>query len=62
MGTIAGQVLLRRLAGADGNNQSEQIMIEPELIVRDSTSPVATNQNPRRAWAKPINELEMEAP
>jgi DNA-binding LacI/PurR family transcriptional regulator len=38
MGAIAAQAVLHRIQAGDHNGRAEQIMIEPELIVRDSTS------------------------
>jgi LacI family transcriptional regulator len=37
MGTIAAETLLRRIARPDDDNYPREIVIEPELIVRDST-------------------------
>jgi LacI family transcriptional regulator len=44
MGTIAAQILLKRIAGgADG----EDVQVEPELIVRESTGVALTRRAPR---------------
>ena len=41
MGMIAAETLLRRIARPDDESYPRQIVIEPELIVRKSTAPVA---------------------
>jgi len=42
MGMIAAETLLRRIARPDDDSYPRQIVIEPELVVRKSTAPVAT--------------------
>jgi LacI family transcriptional regulator len=41
MGTIAAEALLRRIARPDDDSYPRQIVIEPELMIRKSTAPVA---------------------
>lgn len=42
MGVIAAETLLQRITQNGKNGYVREIMVEPELIVRDSTGPVAT--------------------
>lgn len=45
MGVIAAETLLQRITQNGKNGYVREIMVEPELIVRDSTGPVATVQS-----------------
>lgn len=43
MGAIAAETLLRRIGRPDDDSYPRRIVIEPELVVRKSTAPVAKN-------------------
>ncbi len=40
MGTLAAETLVRQIAGAGGGAPSKQMVVDPELVVRESTCPV----------------------
>jgi LacI family transcriptional regulator len=40
MGTLAAETLVRQIAGAGGGAPSKQVVVDPELVVRESTCPV----------------------
>ncbi len=42
MGEVAAAKLLEAIAAADSSEPSEEIMLEPEFVVRESTAPVGT--------------------
>lgn len=55
MGRIAAQVLLERIDGAEHKNGSF-VVVDPELIVRDSTGPAAKTRGTARHRATPRNK------
>jgi DNA-binding LacI/PurR family transcriptional regulator len=47
MGALAAEVLLKRIAGPD-SACPEELVVEPELIARESTCPALLEQTRRR--------------
>jgi DNA-binding LacI/PurR family transcriptional regulator len=43
MGTIAAETLLRRIARPDDDSYAREIVVEPELIIRESTARARSN-------------------
>jgi LacI family transcriptional regulator len=39
MGTLAAETLLRRIARPEDNSYPREIVVEPELVIRESTGP-----------------------
>ena len=48
MGRIAAETLLRRIRRASPDSHGRECMVEPELIVRGTTSPPATDNDPKK--------------
>jgi DNA-binding LacI/PurR family transcriptional regulator len=44
MGMLAAQTLLLQIGAATGGNHAQQIVVDPELVVRESTCPVVTGK------------------
>ncbi|XWK70715.1 LacI family DNA-binding transcriptional regulator [Tunturiibacter gelidiferens] len=44
MGTLAAQTVLLQIAAAAGGNHAQEIVVDPELVVRESTCPPGTGK------------------
>jgi DNA-binding LacI/PurR family transcriptional regulator len=44
MGMLAAQTVLLQIGAATGGNHAQQIVVDPELVVRESTCPVVTGK------------------
>jgi len=44
MGVLAAQTVLQQIGSGSGGNAAQQIVVDPELVVRESTCPPGTGK------------------